>query len=128
MKSVTEPYLVDALSFSEAEARITLEMRPFVSGEMTVANIKRAKIAELFYNEQGDKWYRCKVNFVTLDEDKGVERKVASTMMVQASSLQEAVETLVDRMKSTLADYEIAAVTETMIMDVYPYAPMEKEE
>jgi hypothetical protein len=121
-KKVTEPYLVDALSFTEAEARIIEEIKPFVSGEFTVSNIRRARIAELFDNPSGDKWYRCKVNFVTLDEEKAIEKKTAVTMMVQAATLKDGLTLLIERMSNTLADWDIAAITETAIMDVYPYA------
>lgn len=118
---VNEAYLVDAMSFTEAEERINEEMKPFISGEFLVSDIKRAKIAELFTNEDGDKWYRCKVNFVTLDEEKGVEKRVASTMFSQASSLREALDVLEKGMKGTMADYEIASIVETNIMDVFVY-------
>ena len=82
LKRTSESYLVDALSFTEAEKRISKEMQPFISVEFLVANIKRVKITDLFYNEGGDKWYRCKVNLIIPDEDKGIERKSAVTMMV----------------------------------------------
>ncbi len=122
-KKVTEPYLVDALTFTEAETRISKEVQPFVTGEFMISNIRRAKIAELFFNEEGDKWYRCKVNYIMLDENKGVEKKSSQTMMVQASDLPNAVMVLIDRMKNSLGDYEIVAVTETAILDVYTYEP-----
>ncbi len=118
---VSEAYLIDALSFTEAEERINKEMKPYISGEFLVADIKRARINELFENESGDKWYRCKVNFISLDEEKGVEKRIASTMFAQASTLKEAVEVLETGMKGTLADYEIASVTETNVMDVFKY-------
>ncbi|MGC3977702.1 MAG: DUF4494 domain-containing protein [Paludibacteraceae bacterium] len=118
---VNESYLVDALSFTEAEERINEEMKPFISGEFLVSDIKRAKIAELFPDENGDKWYRCKVNFVTLDEEKGVEKRTASTMFSQASTLKDALEVLEKGMKGTMADYEIASIVETNIMDVFVY-------
>jgi len=118
---VTESYLVDALTFSEAEARINKEMEPFISGEFTVVAIKRAKINEMFFNENGDKWYRAKVNFISLDEEKGVERKIPSTMLVQACDTKEANEGIVQGMKGSMADYEIAAITETPIIDLYVY-------
>ncbi|MGC9151596.1 MAG: DUF4494 domain-containing protein [Microbacter sp.] len=119
-KKVTEPYLVDAISFTEVEARIIKEIEPFVSGEFVVSNIRRARIHELFENPSGDKWYRCKVNFVTLDEEKAVEKKTATTMMVQAADLKEALTVLMERLKNTLSDWEVVAVSETPIMDVYP--------
>ena len=118
---VSESYLVDALSFSEAEAIIIKEMRPFISGEFTVANITPTKVNELFENENGDKWFKCKVNFVTLDEQKGVEKLTATYMYVQASDLKESRENLVEGMKGSMADYVIASVTETKIIDVIKY-------
>lgn len=76
-KKVTEPYLVDALSFTEAEARIIEEMTPFISGEFVVADIKRANYGELFpsNDEQDDRWFKCKLVFITLDEKSGAEKK-----------------------------------------------------
>lgn len=121
IKKVTESYLVDALSFTEAESKITSEMQPFISGDSFVATVKREKISELFYYEFGDKWYRCKVNFITLDEKNGVEKRIATTMMVQASDIKEALDFLEKGMKGTMADYEIASIVETNIMDVFKY-------
>jgi hypothetical protein len=118
---VSEGYLIDALSFTEAEARIIEEMKPFISGEFQVANIKRAKINEMFFNENGDKWYRAKVNFITLDEEKGVEKRTAVSMMVQASDIHEALKGITEGMKGSMADYEIHTVAETPIMDIYKY-------
>ena len=121
-KKVTEPYMVDALSFTEAEARIIKQITPFISGDFSVANIKRANISELFFDETGDRWYKCKVNFITLDEKSGMEKKTASYMLAQAADLPQALENLIEGMKGTMADYEIASITETAIMDIYPYA------
>ena len=87
-KKVTEPYLVDALSFTEAEARIIEEIRPFITGEFTVTDIKRARLSELFFNENGDRFYKIKVYFITLDEKSGAEKKTAATMLAQASNLK----------------------------------------
>ncbi len=118
---VSELYLVDALSFTEAEARIIEEMRPFISGEFEVSAISKAKVTELFENENGDKWFKCKVNFVTLDEQKGIEKKTATYMYVQANDLKEARENLVEGMKGSMADYEPESVTETKIIYVFKY-------
>jgi small-conductance mechanosensitive channel len=121
-KKVTEPYLVDALSFTEAEARIIEEIKPYISGEFMVADIKRARIAELFTNENGDKYYRIKVFFITLDEKSGAEKKTAAQMLAQASDIKEAIAVLEEGMKGTLADYTIASVSETMIVDIFPFS------
>ncbi len=125
-KKVTEPYLVDALSFTEAEARILEEMKPFISGEMTIADIKRARLAELFFNENGDRYYKAKVQFITLDEKSGAEKKTSMQMLAQASDIKEAIAVIEEGMKGTMADYVIASVSETMIMDVFPFSAEEK--
>ena len=122
---VNQGYLIDALSFTEADARIIEEMKPYISGEFQVANIKRTKINEMFFNENGDKWYRSKVNFVTLDEEKGVEKRTANTMMVQASDMKEALDGILKGMAGTMADFEIASITETTIMDVFKFEKSE---
>ena len=121
--TASETYLVDALSFTEAEERIIEEMTPFISGEFTVANIRRIKISEMFPNDAdfADKWYRCKVVFVLPDEEKGIEKRTAVAMYVQAGDLKSACDSLIEGMKGSLADYEIASVIETAIIDVYLY-------
>lgn len=126
--SVNESYLVDALSFTEAEERIIEEMKPFISGEFSVANIKRVKISEMFLTENGDKWYRCKVNYITLDEERGVEKKTPVNMMVQAVDIRHALERLIEGMKGSMADYSVVVITETNIMDVFKYGKAEASE
>ena len=119
MKKVSESYLVDALSFTEAEERITKEIRPFVSvGELEVVNIRRARIAELFLNDEAedDRYFRAKVNFITVDEKSGSEKKTSATMIVKSDSLPNAVTELKAQLDSQMASYEIAAVTDTQIL------------
>ena len=129
VKKVNEPYLVDALSFTEAEARIIEEITPFVTGEFTVSDIKRANYSELFPSDEeaADKWFKCKLVFIMLDEKSGAEKKSSTQVLVQAADLRYAVKKLDEGMKGTMADYEIALVSETPIMDVYPFHAEEQE-
>lgn len=120
VKKVTEPYLVDALSFTEAEARIIEEVTPFISGEFSVSAVKKTNISEIFWDADGDKFYKVKVNFITLDEKTASEKRTASYILVQAASFKDAYDNFVEGMRGTMADWEIAAITETAIMDVYP--------
>lgn len=124
---VAELYLVDALSFTEAEARIIEEIRPYISGDFIVAGIKRARLSELFFNPSGDRYYRMKVFFVTLDEKNGTEKKTAVQMLAQASTVREAIDVVEEGMKGTMADYVIASVTETLLVDVFPFSAGTKE-
>jgi len=120
-KKVTEPYLVDALSFTEAEARIIEEIKPYISGEFTITDIKRARFGELFFNEEGDRYYACILEFITLDERSGAEKRTKCQMLVQASTLNEAMANLDEGMKGTMSDYNSVCIKETKIMDVFPF-------
>ncbi len=119
IKKVTEPYLVDALSFTEAESRIIEEQTPFISGDFSVAAVKRTKIAEIFRDETADRWYLVKVAFITIDEKTAVEKKSISQILVAGSDFKGAFDNFIEGMKSTLADYEIVSISETPLMDVY---------
>ncbi|MBQ3959520.1 MAG: DUF4494 domain-containing protein [Muribaculaceae bacterium] len=119
IKTVPESYLVDALSFTEAEARITQEMEPYVTGEFMVAAVKKVKLDDVFFHEGGDRWYKVKINMITIDEKTAAEKKTASFSLVQASELQEALNIFLEEMKGTAFDYEIASIIETPLMDVF---------
>ena len=123
-KKVTEPYLVDALSFTEAEARIIEEVTPFISGEYTVSDIKRANYSEIIFNNDSnaDRWFKAKLTFITLDEKSGSEKKSSTNILVQAEDLRKAVKQIDSEMKGSMADYIISSIQETAILDVYPYA------
>ena len=116
---VTDPYLVDALSCTEAEARVTEEITPFTS-EFNVLSVTNTKISEIFWNEAGDKFYKVKVNFITIDEKTAVEKKKASFTLVQAADFEAALDGFNKGMKGTIADFEIESIIETKIIDVYP--------
>ena len=130
VKKVSEPYIVDALSFTEAEKRFLEYIEPYMSGEYEVKAVKRANYSEIVSatDEDADKWFKAKVAFITLDEKTGIEKKSCQNMLVQASDLRDAVKRLDKHMEGTLADYEISAVAETAIMDVYFYTAEEKQE
>lgn len=119
VKRVSEVYIIDALSFTEAEARIIEEQRPFISGDFSVSAVKRTKIAEISWNEGGDKWYMVKVGFITVDEKSGLEKRTASLTLVQATDFKDAVANFEAFMKGSLGDYDIISIAETPVMDVY---------
>ena len=124
VKKVNEPYLVDALNFTEAERRIIEEITPFMTGEFEVSDIKRARYAELFEapgDDSADRFFRAKLVFITLDEKSGKEKKTSQNVLVQASDLRDSIKRLDEGMKGSMMDYTNASVTETMIMDVFHY-------
>ena len=101
-------------------------MQPYMSGEFTVSDIKRVKFSDTFFNETGDRYYKAKLYFITLDEKSGAEKKTAVNMLVQATTLKEAVETVEAEMGKTMIDYTLASVNETAIMDVFKYVAESK--
>ncbi|MCH5239734.1 MAG: DUF4494 domain-containing protein [Muribaculaceae bacterium] len=121
VKKVNEPYLVDALTFTEAEARIIDKITPYISGDFSISAVKKTKISDIFFDDRGDRFYMVKVNFISLDDKSGVEKKSANFMLVQASDFADALKKFEEGMKGTLADYEIASITETPLMDVFPF-------
>ena len=122
-KKVNENYVVDALSFSEAETRITEEMSAYISGEFEVADIKKAAFKEVFFTDDNiaDKWYKAKLQFITIDEKTEKEKRSTVTYLVQAGSMNGAMKNIDEVMDGTMIDYVVASIAETTIMDVYEY-------
>ncbi|MDR0829584.1 MAG: DUF4494 domain-containing protein [Prevotellaceae bacterium] len=125
LKTEKKVFLVDAISFAEAENIVSEYNIPFNSGEFKVEKIRVAKIAEIIDNGTGDRWYKGKITFlsVVVDEKKGkeVEKKVSLFYLVKAEKLQDAVENLIEFHKTTQSDYTIVSVTETLIEEVLKY-------
>ena len=120
-KKVTESYTVNAMSFSEAEARITEEMKAYISCSFTVEDIKKAPYKEIFFSDAdtADKWYKAKLAFITLDENTEKEKRSNVTYLVQAGSLSEAMKNIDEVMVATMISYESLSVQETKLMDVF---------
>lgn len=137
VKKVTELYLVDACSFTEAETRIITEMRHYISGELEVTTIKRTNICEIVCDKDclqpradasqialtdiADKWFKAKIKFITIDEHTAKEKATTSVFIVNAGSINDAHDALVNFMKG-VSDYEIVSLDETKIMEVYVYS------
>ena len=128
-KKVSETYVVDALSFGEAEEKITTEMSAYVSGEFEVRNITPAAYGEIFFseNDNDDRWYKTKLSFITIDEKTEKEKRSTVTYLVQASTFNAAVKNIEEVMSGTMIDYVIANIAETKIMDVYEHQPKSAE-
>ena len=126
-KKVSENYVVDALSFTEAEKRIMEEMSSYISGEFTIKDIKIAPYKEIFFSdeEMADRWYKAKLEFITIDEKTEKEKRSAVNYLVQAGTLKGAVGNIESVMGTTMIDYVIASVTETKLMDVFEYGKQE---
>ena len=129
-KKVTEQYAVDALSFSEAEERIIEEMSSYISGEFDVTDVRKASYKEVFFSDAAgaDRWYKAKLDFITIDEKTEKEKRSRVAYLVQASSLKDAIKGIEDVMNGTMIDYDAAAVDGTRLMDVFEYVKKDSAE
>lgn len=123
MKTVAEQYVVDALSFTEAEETLIEEMSAYISGEFKIAGIKPAPYHEIFFsdNPKADKWYKAKLSFITFDEKSEKEKRSTVNYLIQAASFPGAVKSIEEVMGGTMIDYVITSVTETQFMDVFQH-------
>ena len=125
LKKVTETYVIDALSFGEAEKRILEEMTSYVSGEVEVCALKIAPYKEIFFADSNmdDKWYVAKLAFITIDEKTDKEKKTRVCYLVNAGNINAAVKNIEEQMAGTMIDYDTFNVSETQILDVFEYKP-----
>ena len=128
-KKITETHMLDALSFAESENNCIEELRQYISGEFTVVSIKRTNYSEVFFSDEAsaDRYFKCKLLFITLDERTGSEKKTPNHILVQAADLRDAVNKLDEGMKGTMADYQIALIAETPIIAVHLYHPQTEQ-
>ena len=126
-KAVIEAYTVDALSFTEAEQRIMEEMSSYISGAFEVKDIKKATYKEIVFseNDHDDRWYKAKLQFITIDEKTEKEKRSNVYYLVQAATFQGAVKNIDQVMGGTMIDYVIASLAETQLMDVFEYKKVE---
>ena len=128
IKSTTETYLVDAISFTEAEKRFIEEIEPFMAGEFIVADIRRARLSEVMESEDltDDKWFKARVAYITIDEKKGTEKRVIQSILIQAKDFRASLQNLEKSMHGKLGDWAIVSITETKIMDIFKSRPDEE--
>lgn len=127
LKRVTEPYLVNSLSFTEAEARIYREVGEYVRGEFLVTSIVKTDYADIFEYDDTDTYFKAKVVYVSEDADSGSTKSVNNTYLVAANTVKEAYERIEEGLRGLMTSYEIPSVAVTPLIAVFPYEPTEDE-
>ena len=123
LKRVTEPYLVNSMSFTEAEARIYKEVGEYVRGEFLVTSIAKTDFADIFAYDDSDTWFKAKLTYSTEDADTGKEKKFNNNYLVSAHNIKEAYERLEESLKGLMVTFEIPSISKTQIMEIFPYDP-----
>lgn len=121
LKKVNEVYLVDALSYTEAEARIVKEVAQYIKGEYSITNIKQARLAELIFKDDDlcENWFTVKIKITIVDENSGTERLVPETLLVRAEDLSDALKRFKEAFKDSMADYIITSIAASQILEYY---------
>lgn len=128
LKRVTEPYLVNSISFTDAEARIHQEVGEFVRGEFMVTSIAKTDFADIFHYDDAEVWYKCKVAYVSEDLDSGKEKKINNNFLVTAHTIKEAYDRIEESLKGLMVSYEISVIQVTPLLEIFPYIAMDGEE
>ena len=123
LKRVTEPYLVDAQSFTDAEARIYHEMGSSVQGEFLVTGITKTDYADIFHYDDVEDWYKCKLTYVAMDADSQKEKKVSNNFLVSAHNVKDAYERIHESLSDMLVSFEIPSIILSPIVEIFPYDP-----
>lgn len=128
-KTVTEHYVVDALSFTEAEARIINELQPYITGDFKITGIKPAPYGEVFFCETGnvDRWYKVRIGLLSINEKTEKEKKSYVRYLVNASCLNDALRNIDDVFAGTMLDYKSVNISESMILDVFEHKDKEEK-
>lgn len=124
-QTITENFLLDAVSFTDAETRIMRQMEQMVKGEFSVVDIKKSKIAEVFPYDTGEWWFKATINLVTVDEEAGKEKKMRTYYLVMADDIKQALERLDESLSYLVIPYVVSAMAVSTITDVFPYEPSE---
>ncbi len=120
-RKVSEVYLVDAVTFTDAETRIIQQMGTMVRGEFMVDNIKKSNIVEIYPHENGEWWYKARIGIVTIDEKAGKEKKINNYFLVAADDLKQALQRLEEGLSYILVPYQTTSLAICNIVDVFPY-------
>lgn len=120
-RKVSEVYLVDAVSFTDAEARMIEQMQQVIRGEFYIDNIKKSNVIEIFPHESGEFWYKARISIVTIDEKAGKEKKINNYFLIAADDFKQALERLEEGLSYILVPYHTTAMSLSPVVDVFPY-------
>ena len=123
-RKINDNYLVDAVSYTDAESRIFQIMSEITRGEFQVMTIKRSNISEVFSKTDGEWWYKAKINLVTIDEEAGKEKKISNYILIMADTINDALKQLEEGLSYMIIPYVTTSIQLSTIADVYPYVPV----
>lgn len=128
LKNISEQFLVDAVSFTEAEAIIFDRLGSQIRGDFQVTGLSKSNIVDVFFYEDADIWHKCKITYLVTDADSGKEKKVTQYMLVTANELKEAYDRIQESLSNMLVSFRVPDIVESPIVDIFPYEKVEENE
>jgi hypothetical protein len=125
---ISESYLIDAVSYTEAEARIYQELGSIIRGVFQVTAITQSRIVDIFHYDDNDVWYQCKVTYMVADENSGKEKKVVNLSLVTAANVKEAYDRIHESLSTMLVPFEVPEIKQSPIVEIFPYVTEEDRE
>lgn len=120
-KRVSEPYLLSAMTFTDAEARIYEELGSFIRGEFSVMGITREDIQDIFQYDDADSWFKCKISYDNIDDDGDKKRTVTQNFLVSAKTVKDSYERIEESLETLMLDYQIISIIASPIVEIFPY-------
>jgi hypothetical protein len=127
LQTINEVYLIDSISFTDAEARAYKQIVTGAS-DFSVTSIARLRLADLFAYEDGEQWFKTKVIYFSADEKTGKDKRIVNQILVNATGIDQALDRIKEGMKNWLIPYEVEGISLTKILDVFPYSSEEEED
>lgn len=128
LKNISEQYLVDAVSFTEAEAILYDRLGSQIRGDFQVTGVAKSNIVDVFQYEDSDLWHKCKITYIVADGEKGNEKKATQYMIVTAEDVKQAFERIQESLSNMLVSFRVPDINESPIVEVFPYVKEEEEE
>ena len=120
-KRVSEPYLLSAMTFTDAEARIYEELGTFIRGEFSVMGITREDIQDIFQYDDADTWFKCKISYDNIDDEGDKKRTVTQNFLVSAKTVKDSYERIEESLETLMLDYQIISIIASPIVEIFPY-------
>lgn len=120
-KRVSEPYLLAAMTFTDAEARIYEELGSSIRGEFQVTGIARTDLHDIFQYDDAEQWFKCKVTYDRIDEDGEKAKTISQNFLVSAAHVKEAYERIEESLATLMIDFNVVSITASPIVEIFPY-------
>ena len=124
-KNVSEQYLVDAVSFTDAETRLYRSLSNSIK-DFIISRVSKTNFVDVFNYEDCETWYKCKISYLDVDEHSGKEKRISKYMLIAAPNPREAYDRLQAQLSTWVIPFDITDINISPILEVIPYVSGEE--